>query len=205
MTNSIKNIHNSAQESFKEFDKFFEVLTKEQTFKLSLGLTVGNFNGLPLLTIGINGKTLSSEELNEGQHFLNFEYDLQDEKEIILEISMSGKNNRDTLIENNKIIKDKFVLIDQLMINNYNIINDIDLFYNKFSYRNNNTNTEEPVKIGFWQNSTLTLRCSLPFSVWYQENTKRNIELSENMQYQDNKILAEHQYTELIEKIKLLK
>ena len=84
-------MYNSAQESFKEFDNFFEVLTKEHTFKLSLGLTVGNFNGLPLLTIGINGKTLSSEELNEGQHFLNFEYDLQDEKEIILEISMSGK------------------------------------------------------------------------------------------------------------------
>jgi len=84
MTNSIKNMYNNAQESLKEFDKFFAVLTEEHTFKLSMGLTVSNSNGAPLLTIDINGETLASKELNEGQHFLNVEYNLQDKKEIIL-------------------------------------------------------------------------------------------------------------------------
>lgn len=196
---------NNAAESFREFDKFFEYLTEEHLLKLSLDLTVSNCNGNPTLIININDKTILSEELKEGQHFLNFEYTLQDEKEIIIEISMQGKNINSTLLENDKIIKDMFILINNLVINNYDITKDIELYYSKFSYRNNNTNTEEPPKIGFWQNATLTLKYNLPFSLWYQENTRRNIELSENLKYKDNKILAEHQYHELVNKIKLLK
>lgn len=201
----MKNMFDNAEESFEAFDTFFESLLAEQSLKFLLGVTVGNYNGAPQLNVAVNGDILHSKELEEGKHVLNLEYTFQNKKEAIIEISMLGKNTRDTLVENDKIVRDKFILIDQLMINNYDITGDVELFYNKFSYKNNNTNLEEPVKSGFWQNSTLSLKCSLPFSFWYQENTKRNIELSENLKYQDNKVLAEHQYRELVEKVKLLK
>ena len=201
----MKNMFDSAEESFEAFDTFFESLLAEQSLKFLLGVTVGNYNGAPQLNVAVNGDILHSKELEEGKHVLNLEYTFQNKKEAIIEISMLGKNTRDTLVENDKIVRDKFILVDQLMINNYDITGDVELFYNKFSYKNNNTNLEEPVKSGFWQNSTLSLKCSLPFSFWYQENTKRNIELSENLKYQDNKVLAEHQYRELVEKVKLLK
>jgi hypothetical protein len=196
---------NSAQQSFENFDSFFESLTAEDSLKLELDVTADNYNGDPCLTVNTNGELLYSDELSEGKHGITLEYFTQDMREIIIEISMSGKNTRDTLVENNKIVKDKFILIDRLTINNYDITNDVELFYNKFTYKNNNTNIEESVKSGFWQNSTLTLKCSLPFSQWYQQNTTRNIALSENLQYQDNKVLAEQQYTELVKKLKLLK
>lgn len=201
----MKNMFDNAEESFEAFDTFFESLLAEQSLKFLLGVTVGNYNGAPQLNVAVNGDILHSKELEEGKHVLNLEYTFQNKKEAIIEISMLGKNTRDTLVENDKIVRDKFILIDQLMINNYDITGDVELFYNKFSYKNNNTNLEEPVKSGFWQNSTLSLKCSLPFSFWYQENTKRNIELSENLKYQDNKVLAEYQYRELVEKVKLLK
>jgi hypothetical protein len=201
----MKNMFKNAEQSFKDFDNFFELVTKEHTLKLSLGVTVGHYRGAPRLNVVINEETLYSKKLAKGKHFLNLECILQDKKEVVIEISMSEKGLKDTAIKDGKILKDKFIVIDQMIINNYDIFSDIDLFYEKFKYRNNINNMEEPVKSGFWQNSSLILKFELPFCLWYQQNTSRNITLSENLEYQDKKMLAEHQYAELVEKVKLLK
>ena len=85
------------------------------------------------------------------------------------------------------------------------ITSDPDLFYNKFEYKNNDTNKIESVKSGFWSNSSLILKFSMPFTKWYQENSLRNTVLSDQMKYLDSKGLVDQQYQKLIEKLKLLK
>jgi hypothetical protein len=143
--------------------------------------------------------------LIEGKHSIKIEADVTELLESSIEISMLGKQTGDTILENDNIVKDKFIMIDNLKINNYNITSDPDLFYNKFEYKNNDTNKIESVKSGFWSNSSLILKFSMPFTKWYQENSLRNTVLSDQMKYLDSKGLVDQQYQKLIEKLKLLK
>ena len=73
--------------------------------------------------------------------------------------------------------------IKKFFINNYDLINDHDLFNTKFKYVNNNTNKEENVSSSFWTNASLILSFTTPFTLWYQENTTKNVVISESMAF----------------------
>ena len=205
MINFMKTFNN-AEQIINNFNSFFESLIVEDILLMELDVTSSECKGTPHITVKFNDKIVYSNQLLEGRHSIKIEADVTELLESSIEISMLGKQTGDTVLENGNIVKDKFIMIDNLKINNYNITSDPDLFYNKFEYKNNDTNKIESVKSGFWSNSSLILKFSMPFTKWYQENSLRNTVLSDQMKYLDsNKGLVDQQYQKLIEKLKLLK
>jgi len=204
MINFMKTFNN-AKQAINNFDLFFESLIVEDTLLIELDVIAGECKGPPHITVKVNDKIIYSNQLTEGRHAIKIEADIKELLESSIEISMLDKHVGDTLLENGNIVADKFIMIDNLKINNYNITSDPNLFYNKFEYKNNDTDKIESVKSGFWSNSSLILKFSMPFTKWYQEHSLRNTALSDQMKYLDNKGLVDQQYHELIEKLKLLK
>lgn len=204
MKNSTKTFTN-AEEVIHNYDAFFESLIAEDTLQLELGLTSSECKGSPKLTVKFNSNIVYSNYLPTGKHIIKKDFIVKNLKESMIEISMSEKKIDDTIVENGKIINDKFITIESLKINNYNIMSDPELFYSRFEYRNDNTQQSENIRSGFWNNSTLLLKFRLPFVEWYQENSLRNITLSDPMKYLDNKKLVDQEYEKLIEKLQLLK
>jgi hypothetical protein len=199
------NQFSNAEQAHNNFESFFKFLSNENSLSIYLEVSANEFNGDPLLKIKANNQEFFSKHLSEADHILDLNIDVKDQQQILIEISMEGKKTNDTMINSRgDIIKDKFILIKKFKINEYDIISDADLFYSLFKYINNDTGKEETVKSGFWSNATLKLDCSLPFGLWYQKNTKKNINLSDNMKYLDNKNLSEQQFAELRNKLNLL-
>lgn len=204
MINFMKTFNN-AEQIVNNFDSFFEFLIVEDILLIELDVIASECKGNPHLIVKLNDTILYSNQLIEGRHSIKIETDVKGLLESSIEISMLGKHTNDTLLENGIIVKDKFIMIKNLIINNYNITSDPDLFFNIFEYKNNNTNKFESVKCGFWNNSSLILKFSMPFIKWYQENSKKNTELSDQIKYTDYKGPIPQQYKELIKKLKLLK
>ena len=194
----------SGQNTFNDSDSFFKEILDDSTLRIRLIVSASECIGLPKFTVRVNQQILLDKELSEGQHQFDLDCQTKNCKEASIEISMSGKGPKDTIVKDGNIIKDKFIQIEKILINNYDMISDSELFYSKFKYFNNGT--EVNVTPGFWHNnSTLKLDCSLPFTLWYTENTTKNISLSNNLEFRDNKKLAEKQFHKFVEKLKLLK
>ena len=195
-----------AKKAFEDFDLFFKLITEEKELDLGLDLQANECNGLPYLNIRINDKDLFSDYLTEGKHNLKLKYIIRDETQITLKISMLHKNPRDTKVENGKVVKDKFIIISKFKINNFDILDDYHFFSDNFKYVNNNTQTEEEIKTGFWHNSTLSVDFDLPFVAWYQDNTTKNtLPIDSRTIQKDDTILTQIEFNKLIENVKLLK
>lgn len=198
----MNNLINSGEEAFKDFETFFDMLTHEDTLTLELDVTASESNGMPELCIYIDDVLIKSQHLSDGAHKIKISHSVDDKKSIDIKISMQGKNPRDTQIIDGKIVKDKYIIIDHLLINDFDLTADPDLFYNKLKYYSQGV--DDTVKNGFWHNSTLHIDCTLPFVTWYQSNTTRNVNLTDTLVYQDAKDLAEQQYNKLVGLLNLL-
>lgn len=194
----------SAEQLVANFDSFFETLCREEFLMIELEVTASECKGNPRLIVGVNNRLIYSDALSEGRHHIPIEIDTKEINTVDLRISMQEKQINDTLVKNGDIIKDKFIKIDGLKINNYDIMADPELFYKKFEYINDNSGILESVKSGFWTNASLILRFDIPFTQWYQEHSTKNINLAEQMKYLENDELLAEQYTKLIENLKLL-
>lgn len=200
----MNNLINSGEHAFKEFDSFFNTLTHEDVLYIDLLIIASEYCGMPELVISINEVEIESNFFAEGRHKIQVSWNTTDKKSADLRISMRGKKTTDTQVVDGKIVKDKCIIIEQLLINNFDVTADPDLFYNKLRYTTEH-GKEESVKNGFWGNSTLHINIILPFSSWYQSNSTQNINLSETLVYRDDKHLAEQQYNKLVNLLDLLK
>ena len=201
----MNNLINNGQQAFNNFELFFDELLQESELVIDLILTASECNGAPIIEVSIDGDKIKSQILPEGNHELQIKYPIvNNKKSIHIEISMTGKLPKDTTVLNGQIVKDKYIIIEKIIINNFDITNDYEFFYNNLKYTNI-FGEEESVKSGFWQNSTLHIEYDLPFIIWYQNNSKKNIELPEQIVYRDNKELVAQQYEKLVSKLHLLK
>jgi hypothetical protein len=189
---------NNAQEILNQFDDFFDQLTQDSSINIVLDVEVSDRPGLE---IKINSDTLYNSQLDPGSHTITLEY--PNHQKIDLEISMYGKSSRDTVIENNQIIKDKFIMIKGLTINNFDLFNDADLFYNKFIYLNEKQQQEQ-VKPGFWNNCTLKLQFSIPIVSWINQNSTKNFSVAQPLR-NPNALLVEETFNDLVKNVQLLK
>jgi hypothetical protein len=182
------NSTKTAIEAFDNFDRLLDHLLIEKTFELGIEATVSTTN-LPIrFCIAVNDLTVADQFLETGNYSDSIMIKTaQLGKQVSLEISLSGKGINDTVVDQQgKIIKDTFVVLDKLYINNFDILSDYDFFYNKFQYVNNDNNHCENVKMGFWSNSTLRLDFDLPFAFWYANNSDKNSKLSGGLQFSDS-------------------
>jgi len=200
----MSNLTNSGEQAFRDFELFFNSLIQDSNLTIDLTVLSSEYNGAPRLKIQVDDVIISSQLLAEGYHQIQLTHPINEKSAVHIKISMSEKSSDDTKIVNDQIVKDKYISIERLLINNFDLTADVDLFYSKLRYTNNQ-GVDEPVKKGFWNNNTLHIECSLPFVLWYNENTKKNINLAENLIFRDDKDLAEVQYEKLVSKLHLLK
>jgi len=191
--NSTKN----AQEILDNFDDFFLTLTKDNVIKLALELEVSDSPGL---TIEVNSKEIFNQILNPGKISVNVEF--VPTPQVQLDISMFGKTQKDTVIVNNEIVKDKYIILNELKINNFDLLRDYHLFYGKFIYIDQQHNVTD-VKAGFWGNDTLRLLFSSPFTEWHTANSTKNTQISQSLHYRDSRLTVEA-FDNLFKNVKLL-
>jgi hypothetical protein len=171
----------TSQQVFKNFDQFFDQLITNNDVKLTLNVSAYNSNGSPQLVIHFNNETVYDQALTAGEHTINLE--LSGSTKNCLSIGMMGKLPTDTEVRDGKIIADKYISINGLYINQFDLLGDVDFYYNHFEYVNE-IGQPESVKPGFWANSRLILRFDSPFLLWYNNRTSKNVHISETLQYQ---------------------
>jgi hypothetical protein len=100
---------------------------------------------------------------------------------------MSAKGPNDTLVQNDVIVKDTFLKLTDLRINNYKLLDDYEFFYNKTVYIRHSDNEKIYPSNGFWQNATLKIVFDLPFDLWYNNISTKNAVLSESLKFRTTK------------------
>jgi len=91
--------------------------TEKLKFKLELYATM--WDKPPIADIKIAGKSYFKEEIASTEDkptIIEFEYELEEGKSYNLIINRSGKNKRQTIVENEKIIKDQLLHIKSIEI-----------------------------------------------------------------------------------------
>lgn len=78
--------------------------------KAKLDILVGESNGTPGFTV--NNLIIQPAVLLPGNHTIEFDYEYGQS----IEFKMFGKNKQDVILENGKVIRDKFVLIQNLTL-----------------------------------------------------------------------------------------
>lgn len=127
----------------------------------------------PLISITLNQIEIYSDKAKEhGQISLNVPVKFQKN---YLSVSMTGKPNNGTIVENGKIIKDTFIKLLKLKINKYSLLDDFDFLHENFIYKHADGENDS-VKDGFWTNSSLSFEFETPFELWYNSKSKKNVE-----------------------------
>lgn len=201
--NFMISVINSSYQAFTNPDVFFDKLLIDKYIKLEIDLLSSSGDIAPSLCISINDTVLFSDNIASGNHTLILEYPTANEKEFCLKITMSGKTASDTVVENNEIIRDKFIELTGLKINNFDLFTDYDLFYSRFKYINDDTQQLTNVNAGFWSNSTLMLTATIPFTTWYNNNSTKNINVADSLKNRTNN-LTDETYQKLVKNINLL-
>ena len=163
-----------AEHSFENYDNFLLSILPNK-IKLELDFDIQVLNDPPGFTILFNQDVVYYSKLVEGSHNLIFE--LNPLSTNVLELSMNGKTVDNLLINDGKIIRDTFIEIKKILINDYDLLEDFSFFYNKFEYYDNETKIKEDTKTGFWQNKTLHLTFDHPFERWYNKHSDKNATL----------------------------
>lgn len=157
--------------NYQNFNQFIEKITKEDYIDLFLDFKVSND---PEIKITINDDLVFHNKLIEGiNNSININY-LPTSEQIKIKISMVNKSNRDTVVENGKIVRDKFAEIKTFKLNRIDLINDAEFLYGGHIKLFDQDNNEKKFSAGFWHNDTLILDYQLPFSLWYNKRSNKN-------------------------------
>ena len=199
---SMTNTFKSAQEAFENFNTFLAGVIGPESLAVDLKVDVDNYNSDPEITVKLNDKIIYTNTLGQGEHSISIRAVL-DNPTNRLAFTMTGKNTGDTLVENGQIVRDKYIKLIDFKINNFDILKDVVLFYQKFWYTVDQH--ADTVKPGFWNNNaTLGVDFTRPFTLWYQQQSTSNTVLADSLQYQ-NTTNHKEITAQVIENIKKLK
>lgn len=101
----------------------------------------------------------------------------------VVEMSMFNKGIRDTQVENGQIVKDTYIKLLNLKINNYTLLEDYNYLNNYAEYKKHKSNAQISPMFGFYEDATLKLTFANPFDLWYNAISTKNKEVSASLQY----------------------
>ena len=136
----------------------------------------------PSLSVKFNNNIEYDQQLTDGVHCIELSLTPDNPALQRVSISMYGKTPRDTIVENNQIVRDTSIKLLNLRINNYSLLDDYDFFNNYFVYIDE-AGTEQNPMSGFWSNSSLDLVFKAPFDFWYNAVSNKNISISNSMKH----------------------
>jgi tRNA A37 methylthiotransferase MiaB len=166
-----------AEETFNNFEIFLQKILKEDQLEIELDIEASGVIDQPTLILDINKQNIFKEKLADGFKNLKISYDIKNLKKITLDISMEGKKKNETIFKDGKIIKDKFIIIKNFKVNKFNLLIDREFLHNYTEYLNEKKEKKQFTN-GFWTNSKISLEFDLPFSLFYNSRTKKNINLN---------------------------
>ena len=159
----------SATEAFFNDNHFFDQLFNDETINLQIEFQIVDNNGDLDVNVQLNNKSIVCKKYSHGVHTIN-ETVTVDSIENTLSIEIA-KNNQTTF------------KLEKIIINNYDLIQDYDLFKSQVKFINNDTKTNETVVDTFAFNASYKLKFTSPFVLWYQVNTTKNVVISESMSF----------------------
>ena len=174
----MKNTFNNAEKAYNNFDNFWSGLIAETTIEINLQLQCEYVNTRPQFIIEIDNTKYYNKELDTGIHNINISSVVTDKEHIDLKMSMQGKAQYDTIIDNDdNIVQDTCIKIISFDINKEHLMLDPDFLYQFLKNYNNDIKKEIDVCLGWWYNSTLSMHIKLPFREWYSQNARRNFDI----------------------------
>jgi len=196
----MKSTFNNAEKAYNNFDNFWSGLIAEKTIEINLQLQCEYVNTRPQFIIEIDNTKYYNKELDTGMHNINISSVVTDKEHIDLKMSMQGKAQYDTIIDNDdNIVQDTCIKIISFDINKEHLMLDPEFLYNFLKNFNNDIKKEIDVCLGWWYNSTLSMHIKLPFREWYSQNARRNFDIAH---WEEAHILN---YNELIKNLGKLK
>jgi hypothetical protein len=174
----MKSTFNNAEKAYNNFDNFWSGLIAEKTIEINLQLQCEYVNTRPQFIIEIDNTKYYNKELDTGMHNINISSVVTDKEHIDLKMSMQGKAQYDTIIDNDdNIVQDTCIKIISFDINKEHLMLDPGFLYNFLKNFNNDIKKEIDVCLGWWYNSTLSMHIKLPFREWYSQDARRNFDI----------------------------
>ena len=183
------NNFSNGQAALANFENFFNELVSKKSNILQLELVASENNGGPEFLVEHNQTILFKNSLTEGTHLIELEIPAHAHNTLTLR--MQGKQPCDTEVCDGQIVKDKFIKINRLLFDNFDLIEDHGFFYSNFQYTINSTNEPTSPTTGFWFDASLTLVYPSPFIKWYNSLTQKNTSLAPSLIYQGNNSSAQ--------------
>lgn len=170
----------TARYYLEHFEEFLQLVhetnpRQNQDLILELDLTANTSNNsLPRFEIGANGSVIFDQHLQTGTNKIKLTMPEIPSNSNSLVMTFTNKDPMDTIVDQNgRILADKNIVINHLVINGIDLLADPDFYYQRLQYQENGA--DSTVKPGFWtNNSKLQISWQEPFVFWYNGQTNRN-------------------------------
>lgn len=168
---------NFADKYYKNFEEFMDLLISRNfdtvdptTIKLELETSLPNDTDA-LIEIIYNDTVLYKGASQKGIQTLEFTDLDSSNANSTFSIRFFNKTMSDTIVDTHgNILQDKHILIKKFVVNDIDLMQDVEFFYNTMQYSVEEVPTN--VSTGFWlNNSKLVLNFTNPFILWYCYNT----------------------------------
>jgi hypothetical protein len=175
------NSFDSARTALENLDLYYDsIVCNKDCVELKIDVDSSESNGAPELVINFNQQIVFCQLIPEGRHVFTLNLDLA--KCNTLSIGMTNKLPGDTQVIDGIIVADKWIKINQLLIDNYDLATDYNFFRQYFKYVSDKQ--QEPM-LGFWSNCKLILEFESPFVSWYNERTDKNVSIANELSFRE--------------------
>ena len=139
-----------------------------ETLSFKIGLNGTFFNNVPAYSILLDGVKHASGKVSAETKFIDFSVDIEEDQDHLLEIRLENKTSRDTVTENNEIVKDTLLNIDSIAIDDIEL-GELNWSMSEFV----GDDPDRPILkrcVNLGWNGSYRLKFTSPFYLWLLEN-----------------------------------
>ena len=142
-------------------------MTEKEKLNFKIGLSGTFFKNVPAYSILLDGVKHASGKASAETEIVEFTCDLEEDQDHLLEIRLVNKTSKDTVTENDEIVKDTLLNIDSIAIDDIELG---DLKWSMSEFVGDNPNRpilQRCVNLGW--NGSYRLKFTSPFYLWLLE------------------------------------